>query len=102
MANTTFTGPVVALNGFIGGPNSNAHSGADDTQQGGNVAYTVSNASTVIIASGQNSGQTVSAVGNAGVLLYVANGNSGTAIYAFSDGTTFLRVNDLSNISTTA
>jgi hypothetical protein len=102
MANTTFTGPVVALNGFIGGPNSNAHSGADDTQQGGSVAYTVSNASTVIIASGQNSGQTVSAVGNAGVLLYVANGNSGTAIYAFSDGTTFLRVNDLSNISATA
>jgi hypothetical protein len=102
MANTTFTGPVVALNGFIGGPNSNAHSGADDTQQGGSVAYTVSNASNVIIASGQNSGQTVSAVGNAGVLLYVANGNSGTAIYAFSDGTTFLRVNDLSNISTTA
>jgi hypothetical protein len=46
--------------------------------------------------------KTVSAVGNAGVLLYVANGNSGTAIYAFSDGTTFLRVNDLSNISTTA
>jgi hypothetical protein len=102
MANTTFTGPVVALNGFIGGPNSNAHSGADDTQQGGSVAYTVSNASNVIIASGQNSGQTVSAVGNAGVLLYVANGNSGSAIYAFSDGTTFLRVNDLSNISATA
>jgi hypothetical protein len=102
MANTTFTGPVVALNGFIGGPNSNAHTGADDTQQGGSVAYTVSNASTVIIASGQNSGQTLSAVGNAGVLLYVANGNSGAAVYAFSDGTTFLRVNDLSNISTTA
>jgi hypothetical protein len=35
MANTTFTGPVVALNGFIGGPNSNPHAGADDTQQGG-------------------------------------------------------------------
>jgi hypothetical protein len=102
MANTTFTGPVVALNGFIGGPNSNAHSGADDTQQGGSVAYTVSNASNVIIASGQNSGQTVSAVGNTGVLLFVADGNSGSAIYAFSDGTTFLRVNDLSNISTTA
>jgi hypothetical protein len=102
MANTTFTGPVVALNGFIGGPNSNAHSGADDTQQGGSVAYTVSNASNVIIASGQNSGQTVSAVGNTGVLLFVADGNSGSAIYAFSNGTTFLRVSDLSNISTTA
>ena len=102
MANTTFTGPVVALNGFIGGPNSNAHSGADDTQQGGSVAYTVSNASNVIIASGQNSGQTVSAVGNTGVLLFVADGNSGTAVYAFSNGTTFLRVSDLSNISTTA
>jgi len=102
MANTTFTGPVVALNGFIGGPNSNAHSGANDTQQGGSVAYTVSNASNVIIASGQNSGQTVSAVGNTGVLLFVADGNSGSAIYAFSNGTTFLRVSDLSNISTTA
>jgi hypothetical protein len=80
-----------------------AHAGADDTQQGGSVAYTVSNASTVIIASGQNSGQTLSAVGNAKAFYYyVANGNSGAAVYAFSDGTTFLRVNDLSNISTTA
>ena len=52
MANTTFTGPVTALNGFIGGANTNPHTGSADTQQGGNVAWTVSNASTVTIASG--------------------------------------------------
>jgi hypothetical protein len=40
---TTFTGPVTSLNGFIGGANVNA----GDTQQGGNIAWTVSNASTV-------------------------------------------------------
>jgi hypothetical protein len=41
MANTTFTGPVTALNGFIGGANTNPHTGSADTQQGGNVAWTV-------------------------------------------------------------
>jgi hypothetical protein len=51
MAQTTFTGPVVALNGFIGGANSN--STASDTAQGGGVAWTVSNTSTLTIASGQ-------------------------------------------------
>jgi hypothetical protein len=98
MANTTFTGPVTSLNGFIGGANVNA----GDTQQGGNVAWTVSNASTVTIASGTRSGEELSAVGNDGALIYVANGNSGAAIYAFSDGTTWKRVNDAANISTTS
>jgi hypothetical protein len=48
MAQTTFTGPVVALNGFIGGANNN--STASDTAQGGGVAWTVgSNTSTVLL-----------------------------------------------------
>jgi hypothetical protein len=70
MANTTFTGPVTALNGFIGGANTNPHTGSADTQQGGNVAWTVSNASTVTIASGTRSGETLSAVNNDAVLIY--------------------------------
>ena len=58
MANTTFQGPVVSLNGIIGGPNPNAGSGANDTEQGGNVAYTATNATTLTIATGQYSGTT--------------------------------------------
>src|SRR6056300_368128 len=92
MANTTFTGPVTALNGFIGGANTNAHTGSADTQQGGNVAWTVSNASTVTIASGTRSGETLSAVGNEGVMIYVSNGYTGNSVYAFSDGTTWKQV----------
>ena len=102
MANTTFTGPVTALNGFIGGANTNAHTGSADTQQGGNVARTVSNASTVTIASGTRSGETLSAVGNTAVLVYVADGFSNAPAYAFSDGTTWKRVQDGADISTTA
>ena len=88
MANTTFTGPVVALNGFIGGANENA----GDTQQGGKVSWTVSNASTVTIASGTRAGETLSAVGNEGVMIYVSNGYTGNAVYAFSNGTTWKQV----------
>jgi hypothetical protein len=102
MANTTFTGPVTALNGFIGGANTNAHTGSADTQQGGNVAWTVSNASTVTIASGTRSGENLSAVGNTAVLVYVADGFSNAPAYAFSDGTTWKRVQDGADISTTA
>jgi hypothetical protein len=103
MANTTFTGPVVALNGFIGGPNVNAGvPGPNDTEQGGNVAWTVSNASTVTIASGSRAGDTLSAVDNDGVMIYVANGFSNAATYAFSDGTTWKRVQDGANIATGA
>ncbi len=43
MANTTFTGPVTSLNGFIGGPNPNA----GDTQQGGTNTWSVTDANTV-------------------------------------------------------
>jgi hypothetical protein len=98
MANTTFTGPVVALNGFIGGANENA----GDTQQGGKISWTVSNASTVTIASGTRSGETLSAVDNDGVMIYVSNGFSNAATYAFSDGTTWKRVQDGADIATDA
>jgi hypothetical protein len=98
MANTTFTGPVVSLNGFIGGANENAH----DTAQGGKISWTVSNASTVTIASGTRAGETLSAVDNDGVMIYVSNGFSNAATYAFSDGTTWKRVQDGADIATGA
>jgi hypothetical protein len=98
MAQTTFTGPVVALNGFIGGANSN--STAPDTAQGGNVAWTVSDTSTLTIATGQQAGSTLSAVSNAGVMVYVGNGYSGNATYAFSDGSTWKQVISGNDVST--
>jgi hypothetical protein len=98
MAQTTFTGPVVALNGFIGGANSNTT--APDTAQGGNVAWTVgTNTSTVTIASGTRSGETLSAVGNAGVMIYVSNGYTGNPVYAFSDGSDWKQVITGTNIT---
>ena len=98
MAQTTFTGPVVALNGFIGGANTN--STASDTAQGGNVAWTVSDTSTLTIATGQQAGSTLSAVSNAGVMVYVGNGYSGNATYAFSDGSTWKQVITGGDVST--
>ena len=93
MANTTFNGPVVSLNGFIGGPNPNAGgTGPNDTEQGGNVAYTATNATTLTITSGSESGTKLLATVNAGAMVYVSNGASGNAVYAFSDGAEWLRV----------
>jgi hypothetical protein len=98
MAQTTFTGPVVALNGFIGGANNN--STAPDTAQGGGVAWTVgSNTSTVTIASGTRAGETLSAVGNEGVMIYVSNGYTGNSVYAFSDGADWKQVITGTNIT---
>jgi hypothetical protein len=99
MAQTTFTGPVVALNGFIGGANSN--STAPDTAQGGGVAWTVQDTSTLTIASGTRSGETLSAVSNLGVMVFVANGYTGAATYAFSDGTTWKQVITGTDVTTT-
>ena len=93
MANTTFTGPVVSIGGFIGGPNVNATNKENDTEQGGAVAWSFSSTSVVQIASGQNAGQTLSAVGNTGVMIYVSNGIAGSPGYAFSNGTTWKRMN---------
>ncbi len=92
MANTTFTGPVVSIGGFIGGPNTNINK-ENDTEQGGAVAWSFSSTSLVQIASGQSSGQTLSAVGNIGVMIYVSNGIAGSPGYAFSNGTTWKRMN---------
>jgi hypothetical protein len=93
MANTTFNGPVVSLNGFIGGPNPNAGgTGPNDTEQGGKVPYSATNATTLTITSGSESGTKLLATVNAGALVYVSNGASGNAIYAFSDGASWLRV----------
>jgi hypothetical protein len=98
MAQTTFTGPVVALNGFIGGANNN--STASDTAQGGGVAWTVgTNTSTVTIASGTRSGETLSAVGNEGVMIYVSNGYTGNSVYAFSDGADWKQIITGTNIT---
>jgi len=99
MAQTTFTGPVVALNGFIGGANSNSTAG--DTAQGGNVAWTVSNTSTLTIATGSSAGETLSAVNNLGVMVFVANGYTGAATYAFSNGTTWKQVITGTDVTTT-
>ena len=90
MAQTTFTGPVVALNGFIGGANSN--STAPDTAQGGGVAWTVLDTSTLTIATGTRAGENLSAVSNLGVMVFVANGYTGAATYAFSDGSNWKQV----------
>ena len=98
MANTTFKGPVTSLNGFIGGANVNA----GDTQQGGTIPWTVSTSATVTIASGTRSGETLSASVNEGALIYVQNGFSNAATYAFSDGTSWKRVQDGADISTSA
>ena len=88
MANTTFTGPVTSLNGVIGGANVNA----SDTQQGGSVAWSVSNDTTLTIATGTRAGETLLATTNEGVMVYTSNGATGNAVYAFSDGTNWLRM----------
>ena len=100
MANTTFQGPVVSLNGIIGGPNPNAGVGANDTEQGGNVVYSFSNVTTLTIATGQYSGTNLLATTSKGALVYTSDCISGVAGYVFSDGTTWKQVNSpSSNIS---
>jgi len=102
MANTTFNGPVVSLNGFIGGPNPNAGgSGSNDTEQGGKVPFSATNATTLTITSGSESGTKLLATASAGSLVYVSDGASGNAVYAFSNGTQWLRCDNLSFVSPT-
>lgn len=84
MANTTFTGPVVALNGFIGGPNVNA----GDTQQGGTTAYAYTNVTTITSSAG-----VLKATENEGVTVYTSDCISSAAGYVFSDGTTWKQMN---------
>ena len=94
MANTTFTGPVVALNGFIGGPNPNAQ----DTAQGGKTPWTVSTSNVVQNAT---TGETLSAAGNEGVMIYVQDGFSNAPTYAFSNGTAWIRMQTTSVVIAT-
>ena len=102
MANTTFNGPVVSLNGFIGGPNPNAGgSGSNDTEQGGKRPFSVTNATTLTITSGSESGVTLLATVNEGAMVYTLDGASGSAVYAFSDGSNWLRVDTRAAVNTT-
>jgi hypothetical protein len=91
MANTTFTGPVVALNGFIGGPNVNA----SDTDQGGTNPF-IAASGNVTTLSTSTGDRTLLATANEGVIAYVKNGNNGTSVscYVFSDGAQWLKLND--------
>ena len=101
MANTTFQGPVVSLNGIIGGPNPNAGSGANDTEQGGKRPYSATNATTLTITSGSESGVTLLATANEGAMVYTLDGASGSAVYAFSDGSSWLRVDTRAAVNPT-
>jgi len=98
MANTTFTGPVVALNGFIGGPNVNAGgTGANDTQQGGNLPFIAASGNvTTLSTAATTNPRTLLATANEGVIAYVKNGANGTSVscYVFSDGAQWLQLND--------
>ena len=102
MANTTFSGPVTSLNGFIGGPNPNAGvtGTPSDTEQGGSVVYSAVNATTLQIQSGPYSGNTLLATANKTVMIYTDNGASGSAVYAFSDGSNWLRVDTRAAVAT--
>ena len=99
MANTTFSGPVVALNGFIGGPNVNANvtGTSTDTQQGGNLPFIAAsgNATTLSTAATVNP-RTLLATASEGTIAYVKNGANGTSVscYVFSDGAQWLQLND--------
>ena len=84
MANTTFTGPVVALNGFIGGPNANK----GDTEQGGSTPYAFTNVTTITSSAG-----VLIATENEGVCVYTSDCISSAAGYVFSDGTTWKQMN---------
>ena len=95
MANTTFTGPVVSLGGFIGGPNPNAQKQKQtDTEQGGNVIYSVTNVTTLTIATGSYAGTKLLAIDNQGAMVYVKNLTaSNISGYTFSNGTTWKQLN---------
>lgn len=72
MANTTFSGPVISDNGFVG-----------DIEV---PTYTVAGAPSASSA-------------GAGTLIYVSNGAAGSPILAFSDGTNWLRSDTGGNIA---
>ena len=77
MATTTFSGPVVSQNGFVG-------------EISGLVTLP-----TYAVAG------VPAAAGNTGALIYVSNGAAGSPVVAFSNGTSWLRVDTLAAISAT-
>jgi hypothetical protein len=92
MGKSTWSGPVISLNGFIGGADVNA----SDTQQGGTTAWTVTNATTLT-----NGTTSLDAATNEGVLVYVQDGAANSAIYAFSNGVSWVRCDNVAaNVST--
>ena len=72
MANTSFTGPVISQNGFVGAVTGNVV-GAVRVP-----TYTVAGAPSAATA-------------GAGTVIYVSNGAAGSPILAFSDGTNWKR-----------
>ncbi len=98
MANTTFTGPVVSLNGIIGGPNPNAQATKEnDTEQGGSVVYSFTNVTTITIATGTYAGTKLLATENRAAMVFTSDCISGIAGYVFSDGTTWKQLNSPSS-----
>jgi len=94
MANTTFTGPVVSLNGIIGGPNPNAQATREnDTEQGGSVVYSFTNVTTITIATGTYAGTKLLATENKAAMIFTSDCCSGVAGYVFSNGTTWKQLN---------
>jgi hypothetical protein len=95
MANTTFTGPVVSIGGLIGGPNPNAQATREnDTEQGGSIAFSVTNVTTLTIASGPEAGTKLLATENKAAMVFVNNLTaSNISGYAFSNGSTWKQLN---------
>ena len=79
MANTTFSGPVISQNGFVGSV-TGAVSGLVTL-----APYTVATVP--------------SASANTGAMIYVSNGAAGLPVAAFSNGTNWLRVDTLAAIT---
>jgi len=89
MASTTFSGPVTSQNGFVGDFTGNVTGDVTGTVTGivKLPTYTVAGVPT--------------ASANARALIYVSNGAAGAPVVAFSNGTNWLRVDTLANISAT-
>lgn len=79
MARTTFSGPVKSDNGFEGSVT-------------GSVTGTVTLPSYTVAG-------VPAAAGNTGKLIYVSNGAAGSPVVAFSNGTSWLRVDTLAAIA---
>lgn len=80
MGTTTFSGPVVSNNGFVGDFTGDV-TGAIKLP-----TFTVATAPSAVTA-------------GAGTMIFVSNGAAGSPVVAFSNGTDFLRVDTLAAIA---